>query len=357
MGLRAATVCIALLALAPSADAQNRRVLWDTHHGVYSTYTLTGRFNTLVAQLQTVGIDVVDSSLGVLNQDLSSFDVIVVSALNAHASAYTVAEAQAILSFAGSGGGVLVIGDNPVVWPANTAEVAKVFDFQLATTDLSPSDVYATVLSPSEPMFQGISSIYGKAGGEIAVGPASSIVGSTSTGQGMVARWNPGSVVALGDGNIFDDTYIVNADNVAYSKLLFDWLAEGCVTPLGPGTSGTGGVVPRLSLGSGSCTGAFSLKMDDALGGASALLFVGTQAGAIPAAGGTLYVDAFTPPFLSIPLPLGGTPGAPGAGSLLLVQDLTGYLPLTLVFQYAVIDSGAAFGHALSNGVQIDMAP
>ncbi|MFG0320147.1 MAG: hypothetical protein ACF8XB_22940 [Planctomycetota bacterium JB042] len=357
MGLRAAVVSLALLAFAPSADAQNRRILWDTHHGVYSPYTLASRFNTLVSELQTIGIDVVESSAGVLNQDLSSFDVVVVSALNASSTAYTVAEAQAILSFASSGGGVLIVGDNPVVWPSHTAEVAKVFDFQLSTADLTPSDVYATVLSPAEPMFQGINSVYGKAGGEIVVGPSSSIVGATSAGQGMIARWNGGSVVAHGDANIFDDVYIANGDNVAYVKTLFDWLAEGCVTPLGPGTTGTGGVVPRLSLGSGSCQGVFSLKMEDALGGASALLFVGTQSAGIPAVGGTLYVDAFTPPFLSILLPLGGTPGASGGGSLLLVQDLTAYVPLTLVFQYAVIDSGAAFGYALSNGVQIDMAP
>lgn len=355
MGLRAVTLSAALLVLAPAAVAQNQRVLWDTHHGIYSNYSLAGKFTALQTQLLAKGIDLVESNVGVLNENLSSYDAVVVSVLSSYTSAYSAAEADALQAYALGGGGVLVVGDNASVWPQNVNTVAARFGLTIGVSSAAGNLV--TILDPTEEMFTGITSVHFQAGGTIGIGAGARSVGTTSAGDTMIARWDNGRVIAVGDGNMFDDSYIFSADNVAYADKLFEYLTQGCAVNLGPGTTGTGGVVPQLSAGAGSCGGPLSLFLQDAVGGSSVLLFVGTQAAQIPAAGGTLYVDAFSPPFVTVPLPLGGTAGVAGAGSTILAYDLTAYLPLTLMFQFAVYDSGGQFGFALSNGIQLDMAP
>lgn len=356
MGLRSLAGLAFLVLLSADASAQNRRVLWDTHHGVYFPYTLTGKFTQMVAALQTVGIDVVESSAGVLNVNLDDYDAVVVSVLNASVTAYDAAEAARIATYASGGRGVLLIGDNAAVWPQLVNPVAAQFDMALGTAHISPNNYTVTDLAAGEEMFEGITSVYGVAGGVIGTGTDALPVGKVSA-QTAIARWSLGRVVALGDGNTFEDSYIHNADNLEFSKRLFEFLTQGCAQSLGPGSPGSGGVVPSLGIGGASCEGAFSLHVSKAVGGGTMLLLAGTAAAVLPVTGGALYVDPFTPPFVAIALPLGGQPGAAGAGSLVLAQDLTPYLPVSLVLQTAVFDGGAAGGIALSNGLRIDMAP
>ena len=351
----ALSLAFAMMTLAPAATAQNKRILWDTHHGIYAAYSPSGSFSTMTSLLQTAGYDVVESSAGILSQNLSTFDVVVINALSAYSSAYTVAEAQAVHAFAVGGGGVLFVGDNASVWPANVAEVGKLFDITVGVKSVSPSDLYLTNLPAGEEMFQGITSIYFRAAGELQVGPNATALASTANGETMIARWNGGSVVAIGDGNAFDNSYIANADNVLWLPKLFDALSSGSPPTSAPARRARAASSRILTAGSGSCDGLLSLQLQDAVGGATSLLLAGTKSAQIPAVGGTVYVDAFTPPFLAVPLPLGGTPGVAGAGFAILGQNLQPYLPLTLTFQFAVYDPGAAYGVALSNGLEVPM--
>lgn len=346
----------ASLGSAPSASGQGA-ILWDSHHGIYSSfYTLQTAFTRFDLHLTGLGYSVVQSDVGVLGQDLSAFDAIIVSALSAAHSAYSPAEIAAIQAFVQAGGGLLLMGENSEIPSVGVNSIGAAFGMTLNTNKVFPSDTLVTNLTQHD-MFQGIQTVYMRYGGEIQVGPGAAVVGMTATNQAMIASGTAGRVIGLGDSNLFDDTFFLNNDNPAYVTKLFEYLVGGCVTTLGPGLSGAGGIVPELDLGSGSCGGILTLDLHGALGGAPALLLAGTKSASIPAAGGTVYVDVTSPPTVIVPLPLGGTPGQPGAGSLLLTQNLGAYLPVTLTLQFAVFDANAPFGVALSNGVRIDMTP
>ena len=94
------------------------------------------------------------------------------------------------------------------------------------------------------------------------------------------------------------------------------WVEEEAI---GVGTAGTGGVVPALAVRSGPCSpGGWSVTIDDVVGGAFGLLFVGVgEKDQFPVFGGHLYVDVQLPHAWA-PVLLPGTPGAPGAGALVL---------------------------------------
>lgn len=353
---------VAILTLAAglvsvsSASAQSR-ILWDANHGIYSSfYTLPNGFSNFASVLNGLGYDIQQNSIGVLHQSLSQYDVLIVSALTAANSAYSAAEVAAIQTFVQSGGGLLIMGENSEIPSAGVNSVGAAYGMKLNTNKVIPADTYVTNLTSHE-MFQGIQSIYMRYGGEIQASAGATIVGTTAAGKAMIANAAAGRVIGLGDSNLFDDSYLQTADNIAYVARLFDYLAGGCFTDLGPGLAGTGGLVPEIAFGSGSCGGLLSLGVQNALGGASSILLVGTSASTLSAQGGTIYVDVAVPPILLVSLPLGGAPGQPGAGTSFLTQDLTAYLPLTLTFQLAVFDPGAPYGIALSNGLKIDMQP
>ena len=123
----------------------------------------------------------------------------------------------------------------------------------------------------------------------------------------------------------------------------------------GAGLAGSGGVVPTLKLQGCPDLGASPpLVLAGGLGGAPALILVGTAAQSLPKWGGTLLVV----PTLSVLLPLSGPAGVPGAGGATLVV----HVPTTpsLVGQSArlqllVKDAGATAGIALSAGLLLQV--
>lgn len=130
----------------------------------------------------------------------------------------------------------------------------------------------------------------------------------------------------------------------------------GSVRQYGVAKAGTGGAVPVLGAngplrpGSNDAT----LTIRRALGGSSALLFIGFAEAAIP---GVLPGAPFlvAPPIVSVPFVLPGPTGATGKGAIDF--DLTPFLPtvvgLTVYHQLVVLDPGAAQGVATSEGLEL----
>lgn len=123
----------------------------------------------------------------------------------------------------------------------------------------------------------------------------------------------------------------------------------------GEGLAGSGGYLPHnAGLGSTNLGDAFTLTLDEGLGGALCVLVVGLAEASMPFMGGTFLVDPKGAFFY--PLNLGGPVGVPGAGSLTLNYTtptdpaLTG---VSLYTQFGVWDTGTVMGLSLSNGLKV----
>ncbi len=127
-------------------------------------------------------------------------------------------------------------------------------------------------------------------------------------------------------------------------------------TEFGAGTPGTGGYVPHLSGRGASCEElAWTLSLEDGLGGAPALLYVGDSKRAQNLFGGIFWVD-LTAGWFSIPLTLGGAPGVGGDGSFLIEgENAEEFVGSTFFLQCLVADRQATRRIAMSNAVQLDI--
>ncbi|MCB9508321.1 MAG: hypothetical protein H6697_11740 [Myxococcales bacterium] len=141
-----------------------------------------------------------------------------------------------------------------------------------------------------------------------------------------------------------------------------DWLfdidalgpaCDGFHVTYGTGLSGKGGFVPTLAAtGCPDVGSTFGVVVDDVVGGASGILFIGLGATSVPFKGGSFLVDAVA---LQVPLGVGGTPGQPGAGDLgfpILLGDPL-FVGLDLYWQVGFVDAGAVLGVSLSNGLRV----
>jgi len=123
----------------------------------------------------------------------------------------------------------------------------------------------------------------------------------------------------------------------------------------GTGLAGTGGYVPRLSgVGSTNLGQSITVRLEDALGGASGVCVGGTASASLPAMGGTLLVDPAGA--VMLPMAAGGPAGFAGAGTF----DLNWTVPanpaltgLSLFLQEWLLDAGAAQGIAFTNGLEL----
>jgi endonuclease/exonuclease/phosphatase family metal-dependent hydrolase len=129
-------------------------------------------------------------------------------------------------------------------------------------------------------------------------------------------------------------------------------LTGACADPttdLGFAKAGTGGLEPHLSacgaLGTGDTA---DFLLEDALPGADAWLILGFSSLFAPFSGGTLVP---TPDILIGPFSVNGSgevliPAVPGGGG-----------PADAWIQFAVLDGGATFGRAFSNGLLVPFGP
>jgi len=129
----------------------------------------------------------------------------------------------------------------------------------------------------------------------------------------------------------------------------------GVASGYGAGLAGSGGWTPALGAAGCPDLGAsLTLQLQQGLGGASALLLIGLAPASVPKWGGTLLVT----PALIVPLVLGGASGTPGAGGVSLqatVPQQASLVGQSAWLQAVVLDAGAAFGKALSPGLELEL--
>ncbi len=132
----------------------------------------------------------------------------------------------------------------------------------------------------------------------------------------------------------------------------------GGSTAYGSGTPGTGGIAPSAGMSGFPTLGnsSFAMQVVDGLGGApAALMLAAAPSAGIPFFGGTIWVDPLTIAVVP-PLLMSGPAGVPGAGSAQLPLRIPPAAALaggSLFFQVIVVDQGAPFGLAMSDGFQI----
>lgn len=136
-------------------------------------------------------------------------------------------------------------------------------------------------------------------------------------------------------------------------------VGAGLVRQYGVATAGTDGIRPLLgNAGPVRSPGAVDLRIRRGVGGAFAVLVIGTGAGPLPLPafpGNTLQVG---PIFDVWPLLLGGAPGAPAAGGLdLYVPVGPGLAGVGLFAQCVVDDPSGTSGLALSNALEVRFGP
>lgn len=188
-------------------------------------------------------------------------------------------------------------------------------------------------------------------------GSGSSSAATDADGSLVVLGYGSGRVAGHFDRNTFFNdngagTSLHRYDNTQYAKNLFAWLRAADGPAFGAGCAGSGGFTPNLTLtGCPRPGAAVTLSIDQALGGAGALLLFGTGAAAGTLPGGCPLLLAGILP-LAVSLPLGGT--GPGGGSVSIATGVPGNAaPGTIALQAIVFDPQGQGGIAASNGLGV----
>jgi sugar lactone lactonase YvrE len=178
---------------------------------------------------------------------------------------------------------------------------------------------------------------------------------------GMLAAGRNGRVSridALGTVTVaFEDPNLGELDGVSVAEDAT--LCSGRFETYGQGQAGSGDVMPKFRAIFSPCPGQLiGLELRDFLGGAPAILFVGTQPlaqGAATFKGAPLLVNPAGVLFLALPLVLPGNNLGAGAGDLTLqfmVPENPGLVGLELYHQVFAGDPGAPNGVSASNGLK-----
>ncbi len=209
-------------ATAPSLAATP--VLWDITHGVYSGYEPGVRYSDLAASLASLGYTIETTDQGIDNVDLGAYAILVVGAGSCYDTPYTAAEAAAAQAYAAGGGSILILGDNPGVWPDHLNPLAQALGTTTATGGVDPDDLVVTSFA-AHPIFSGITTITMRAAGELQA-DSSVPVAWAPTGEIVATAGATEKVVVLGDLNLFENNYLATTDNAAFASSLFTWLHE-----------------------------------------------------------------------------------------------------------------------------------
>lgn len=129
-------------------------------------------------------------------------------------------------------------------------------------------------------------------------------------------------------------------------------------TPYGSGLAGTGGLVPLMATSGGTPrlgNAGYALEMSNGRGGATAAFLLGLAPASIPFKLGHLLIDV-TLPYVVFFVPLPGTPGGAGQGTLTIplpISDDPLLVGLAVYDQFLVQDPSAPVGWAMSNGIEV----
>jgi hypothetical protein len=165
-----------------------------------------------------------------------------------------------------------------------------------------------------------------------------------------------------------------NGDFVPPGTYAFDIAGAGCpkVTVVGncskppfyvgEAKPGKSFFEPRLEVVGGMPdTGntAFGLRVEFAVGGAPALLVLGSAPANVQVGAVSLYVSLAAPHVL-VPFTLGGTPGVAGVGTAIIslpIPAAPALQGLPMHTQVLIADSGASFGLAHTRGLYFSICP
>lgn len=131
---------------------------------------------------------------------------------------------------------------------------------------------------------------------------------------------------------------------------------DGAWIAYGAGLAGKGGIVPRI-YGSGCpAPGApITLKIDQVVGGAAGLLFIGATPTSLPFVGGTLLVNPIGGGFIVV---VGGAAGTAGAGAIVapaMMPNDASLSGLSVFLQAGFADAAATAGASLTQGLEIEI--
>jgi len=198
--------------------SENCLALWDISHGVYLNYEPAKDFSQFVALLAGEGYPVAVTDKGILDPsvDLSSFDILIISTLTTDDSPYSAAEVAVIKTFVDNGGKLLILADNPGCPNENINPVSQAFGVTTGVSYLS-GDLYITNLA-SHPAFNGVSTVYMIAGGELS---STGTIAWSPDERPAIDAVEESRVIVIGDSNIFDNNHISTADNTLFAKNLW----------------------------------------------------------------------------------------------------------------------------------------
>jgi len=205
-------------------DMRGGAILWDLTHGVTYGYEPSAGYSDLTAYLDGLDFTMNTTTGGLDNEDLSQYDIIVIGLGSSWNSPYTSDEVAAVETFVNNGGGLLILGDNSDCPLDNINPIAGAFGMIFGNY-LYPLDLYISDFE-DHPIFDGITEIYYRAAGDIAIaGSAEWVAYYESYGVAAVNEVGSGRVVALSDLNCFANDWYGNSQNQAFSGNVFNWLS------------------------------------------------------------------------------------------------------------------------------------
>jgi len=224
---------VILTSVAGNRGVNGGRILWDTSHGIYVGYSPTGRYSGWKNLMETFEREVLEDSTGVLNLDLSGFDVLIINVVSSWDSPYTINEITEISSFVSDGGTLVFLSDNSTTHVENINPICNFFGSATGISEITPLDLVIQDFI-NHPIFQDVNQIFYRAAGEISSIPPSEVVAWTDADEPIlaIARYGSGKVLFTGDVNFMDNTYINNLDNQLFTENIFDWALQPRVAPV-----------------------------------------------------------------------------------------------------------------------------
>lgn len=207
-------VLVLAFSLAPAAMA-TYTVLWDISHGVLDFTDLPdyadgympsdeGYYGKLSDHLTANDFSVNTTDSAFNSTNLTGIDVAVVAVTSSFNSAYSTAEIEALATFVGNGGGLLIMGDTTSTPIGNINSLALEFGISFGPTNIDIFDFGVTDFPNSHDIFDGISEVSMDGASEITLsGSAVEVATYDSKTAIAVSDYGLGRVVAIGDSSLW----------------------------------------------------------------------------------------------------------------------------------------------------------
>jgi hypothetical protein len=200
-------------------------ILWDLSHGPRQSdtglsYDLDGMYSQLKTLLGEYDIVLVPNQVPLENVDLDRYSTIVIAMPSAIEQNYSSAEAQIIAQFVNRGGSLLILAEAPG-FTNRINEVTDYFGIDIGQSLISESALHLE----DHPIFDNVAEVsFLFGGGSLNVrNSQAQVIGSQNSMNAVaVIEDLPGTVVVIGDSNLFDNRGLPDNQQLALS--LFRWL-------------------------------------------------------------------------------------------------------------------------------------